>query len=283
MENERNTNEDARFAHYEASAEQMRRLNLLFHRSAWWNIGNALIIITISIISVGIISAGRADNLDLPAHDTASQLAAATAFQLLAVVFFAAVCVLSILAATKKRSCAIALTLLYLLLLLYQLILGLPVSNVLYTVCFLAGLILNVRVIHAFRKLDQLSRLPGYPQFLQRLDESTDYELPLYLQNRKQFEDMEDLSPSPSAPQAEMSAIPAEAEMEPLAPPDAPLQPDTRPAPRTQTAPHPASPDLSGSAAPDSLKLRTSEELFGKPIFTSEQIYTAPETHQEEH
>ena len=68
--------EELRFAHYDASAEQMRRLNGSFRRSLWWNLGNAIVLITITIITVGLISAGRADNISIPKHDSGSQLAA---------------------------------------------------------------------------------------------------------------------------------------------------------------------------------------------------------------
>ena len=80
---------------------------------------------------------------------------------------------------------------------------------------------------------------------------------------------------------------PAVPELEPVAPVRAYAIPEPEPMPRMQpTAPardtlHDA-PGSSASVTPDSLKLRTPEELFGTPIFTSEQIYAAPEDNTEE-
>ena len=112
--------EEQRFAHYEASAEQMRKLHVLFRRSLWWNLANVAVLITITIVTVGLISAGRADNLNLPAHDTGSQLSAAVLFQIFALIFCVTVCVLSVLAATKHRLSAIVLTGLYGAMCMYQ-------------------------------------------------------------------------------------------------------------------------------------------------------------------
>lgn len=297
MGNGRSTlEEEHRFAHYEASAEQMRKLHVLFRRSLWWNLANVAVLITITIVTVGLISAGRADNLNLPAHDTGSQLSAAVLFQILALVFSVTVCVLSVLAATKHRLSAIVLAGLYGAVCVYQFAVGMPVRNILYPICFVSGFLLNLRLIHGFRQLDRLSQLPGYPQFVRRLDESSKYELPLYLQDRKQAQDMEDLTPATpvlSVPDAssDMPSVPAMPDMEPLPQPDAPTVPDIPPVrPDIPTVPKPAAPvilqntpSLSESISPASLKPRTAEELFGAPIFTSEQIYTAPEDHQEEH
>ena len=339
--------EELRFAHYDASAEQMRRLNGSFRRSLWWNLGNAIVLITITIITVGLISAGRADNISIPKHDTGSQLAAAVILQIIALFFCITVCILAVLAAAKNRICTIMLTFLYGAVTLYQLTVGMPVHNFLYTVCFLFGLLLNLRLLYCFRKMDELSKLPGYPLFERRLDESSDYELPIYLQNRPQSDDMEDVSApavsrilpgeadmlsAPTPPDMETlprtTAIPAPkpepvapvrthavTELEPVAPvhahtvpepePVAPMRapavpelepvapvrayaiPEPEPMPRMQpTAPardtlHDA-PGSSTSVTPDSLKLRTPDELFGTPIFTSEQIYAAPEDNTEE-
>ena len=80
---------------------------------------------------------------------------------------------------------------------------------------------------------------------------------------------------------------PAVPELEPVAPVRAHAIPEPEPMPRMQpTAPardtlHDA-PGSSASVTPDSLKLRTPDELFGTPIFTSEQIYAAPEDNTEE-
>ena len=339
--------EELRFAHYDASAEQMRRLNGSFRRSLWWNLGNAIVLITITIITVGLISAGRADNISIPKHDTGSQLAAAVILQIIALFFCITVCILAVLAAAKNRICTIMLTFLYGAVTLYQLTVGMPVHNFLYTVCFLFGLLLNLRLLYCFRKMDELSKLPGYPLFERRLDESSDYELPIYLQNRPRSDDMEDVSApavsrilpgeadmlsAPTPPDMETlprtTAIPAPKpepvapvrthavpELEPVAPvhahtvpepePVAPMRapavpelepvapvrahaiPEPEPMPRMQpTAPardtlHDA-PGSSASVTPDSLKLRTPDELFGTPIFTSDQIYAAPEDNTEE-
>ena len=298
MGNGRSTlEEEQRFAHYEASAEQMRKLNVLFRRSLWWNLANVAVLITITILTVGLISAGRADNLNLPAHDTGSQLSAAVLFQIFALIFSVTVCVLSVLAATKHRLSAIVLIGLYGAVCMYQFAVGMPVRNILYPICFVSGFLLNLRLIRGFRQLDRLSQLPGYPQFVRRLDESSEYELPLYLQDRKQAQDMEDLTPATSAvsvPDAssDMPSVPAMPDMEPLPQPDAPIVPDIPPVTKPDipavpkpTAPVilPSTPSLSESISPASLKPRTAEELFGAPIFTSEQIYAAPEDHQEEH
>lgn len=298
MGNGRSTpEEEQRFAHYEASAEQMRKLHVLFRRSLWWNLANVAVLITITIVTVGLISAGRADNLNLPAHDTGSQLFAAVLFQIFALIFCVTVCVLSVLAATKHRLSAIVLTGLYGAMCMYQFAVGMPVRNILYPICFVSGFLLNLRLIRGFRQLDRLSQLPGYPQFVRRLDESSKYELPLYLQDRKQAQDMEDLTPATpavSVPDAssDMPSVPAMPDMEPLPQPDAPIVPDIPPVtkPDIPTVPKPTAPvilpgtpSLSESISPASLKPRTAEELFGAPIFTSEQIYTAPEDHQEEH
>ena len=298
MGNGRSTpEEEQRFAHYEASAEQMRKLHVLFRRSLWWNLANVAVLITITIVTVGLISAGRADNLNLPAHDTGSQLSAAVLFQIFALIFCVTVCVLSVLAAAKHRLSAIVLTGLYGAMCMYQFAVGMPVRNILYPICFVSGFLLNLRLICGFRQLNRLSQLPGYPQFVLRLDESSEYELPLYLQDRKQAQDMEDLTPATpavSVPDAssDMPSVPAMPDMEPLPQPDAPIVPDIPPVtkPDIPTVPKPtapvilpSTPSLSESVSPASLKPRTAEELFGAPIFTSEQIYTAPEDHQEEH
>lgn len=297
MGNGRSTlEEEQRFAHYEASAEQMRKLNVLFRRSLWWNLANVAVLITITIVTVGLISAGRADNLNLLAHDTGSQLSAAVLFQIFALIFSVTVCVLSVLAATKHRLSAIVLIGLYGAVCMYQFAVGMPVRNILYPICFVSGFLLNLRLIRGFRQLDRLSHLPGYPQFVRRLDESSEYELPLYLQDRKQAQDMEDLTPAKpavSVPDAssDMPSVPAMPDMKPLPQPDAPIVPDIPPVkPDIPAVPKPVTPvilqntpSLSESISPASLKPRTAEELFGAPIFTSEQIYAAPEDHQEEH
>lgn len=180
---------------------------------------------------------------------------------------------------------------------MYQFAVGMPVRNILYPICFVSGFLLNLRLIRGFRQLNRLSQLPGYPQFVRRLDESSKYELPLYLQDRKQAQDMEDLTPATpavSVPDAssDMPSVPAMPDMEPLPQPDAPIVPDIPPVTKPDipavpkpTAPVilPSTPSLSESISPASLKPRTAEELFGAPIFTSEQIYAAPEDHQEEH
>ena len=82
---------------------------------------------------------------------------------------------------------------------MYQFAVGMPVRNILYPICFVSGFLLNLRLICGFRQLNRLSQLPGYPQFVRRLDESSEYELPLYLQDRKQAQDMEDLTPATPA------------------------------------------------------------------------------------
>ena len=108
------------------------------------------------------------------------------------------------------------------------------------------------------------------------------------------MEDLTPATPAVSVPDAssDMPSVPAMPDMEPLPQPDAPIVPDIPPVtkPDIPTVPKPAAPvllpgtpRLSESVSPASLKPRTAEELFGAPIFTSEQIYTAPEDHQEEH
>lgn len=145
MGNGRSTpEEEQRFAHYEASAEQMRKLHVLFRRSLWWNLANVAVLITITIVTVGLISAGRADNLNLPAHDTGSQLSAAVLFQIFALIFCVTVCVLSVLAATKHRLSATVLTGLYGAMCMYQFAVGMPVRNILYPICFVSLSLIHI-------------------------------------------------------------------------------------------------------------------------------------------
>lgn len=100
--------------------------------------------------------------------------------------------------AMKKRISSYLLLVLYLFMLIYTLTgthIQLQLGN---AALFICGLALNTWIQLVFSEHEMLKGQPGYPHFSVHMEESKEYEAPLYVTHRKQPEHMETVGAAPA-------------------------------------------------------------------------------------
>ena len=193
--------ETERFAHYETARTQLHALRKCFHRTLILNIVILCCMLLMSIIVTGLVARDGLATLNDTEPRSAYLINAlgAFGFSTLMVLFLLGNAILAYFAAAEYKVCAWINTLLYGLMVVFLGLIPLPWYNGAYMVLGILACILNLRNSLAFRELDQLKQLEGYPHFSQHLSAPPSYQ-PEHMVKPEQ--DMEALGVVPPTPEA---------------------------------------------------------------------------------
>ncbi len=200
--------ETERFAHYETARTQLHALRKCFQRTLILNAVILCCMLLMGIIVTGVIARDGMGDLSGTEPRTAYLINAMGAFGFCTcmILFLLGNAVLAYFAAAEHKVCSWINTLLYGLMVLFLGLIPLPQYNGAYMILGILAFFLNLRNCFAFRELDGLKQLEGYPHFSQHVASAPREYQPEHAP-RPAERDMEALGVVPPAPQPKAETL----------------------------------------------------------------------------